>query len=102
MENVVKSLISIDANATERLEKAKLNNEQRIVDAKKIAIRRYNELIARADVRINKVQNYYDNLTEEELDKQQKALASELRKMDESLSDKKQDIVDNMYKAIVG
>jgi hypothetical protein len=101
MENVVKSLISIDENASKRLEQAKKDNEQRIVDAKKIAVRKYNELIARADIRIQKVDKFYEDLKAEELTKQNDKLVADLKIMDDILKGKKIEIIDSMYGAIV-
>jgi F0F1-type ATP synthase membrane subunit b/b' len=94
-------LIAIDAEATEKLEAAKLSAGQILIDAKKEAANTFNLVLSRAGVRIDKLTKDYERFTKEDIERLKNQLAVDLSNMDDSLKQKRVEIINNMYNAII-
>ncbi|MBP0960591.1 MAG: hypothetical protein J5864_00445 [Oscillospiraceae bacterium] len=102
MENIVNRIVEIDNEADRRLTEAEEAGRKRVEDSEKEAKELKENLMARAESRMDKVRSFYRGETETDVNRINDECSQKLKQLDEAFENSHSVIEEKIFRAIVG
>ena len=100
MENIVNRIVEIDNEADRRLTEAEEAGRKRVEDSEALELKE--NLMARAESRMDKVRSFYRGETETDVNRINDECSQKLKQLDESFENSHSVIEEKIFRAIVG